>query len=42
MDNQINNFMRTLSKYEVKYIKEEKYTLEKYFIKKINEEKKND
>lgn len=42
MDDQINNFMRTLSKYEVKYIKEEKYTLEKYFLKKIIEEKKND
>ncbi len=42
MDNQINNLMRTLSMYKVKYIKEEKYTLEKYFLKKIIEEKKND
>jgi ABC-2 type transport system ATP-binding protein len=42
MDEEINSFMKTLSKYKVKYIKEEKYTLEKYFLKKIIKEKKND
>ncbi len=41
-DSDINIFMKTLSKYTVKYIKEEKYTLEKYFLRKIIEEKKND
>ncbi|MDO9629578.1 MAG: ATP-binding cassette domain-containing protein [Acholeplasmataceae bacterium] len=42
LDEQINKFMRTLTKYDLKYIKEEKYTLEKYFLKKITEVKKND
>jgi ABC-2 type transport system ATP-binding protein len=42
MDQQINVFMENLSKYDVKYINEIKYTLEKYFLEKINEEIKND
>ncbi len=42
MDKEINNFMKTLNNYNIKYIKEEKYTLEKYFLRKIIEVKTND
>lgn len=42
MDKEINNFMKILDNYHIKYIKEEKYTLEKYFLRKISEVKTND
>lgn len=41
-DEQINEFMKELSQYQVKYIKEVKYTLKKYFLNKISEDNKND
>jgi len=42
MDQKINEGMELLSKYDVKYINEVKYTLVKYFLEKINKENKND
>ncbi|HCZ24209.1 MAG TPA: ABC transporter ATP-binding protein [Acholeplasmataceae bacterium] len=37
-DAQVNEFMKVLAQFNLKYIKEVKYTLKKYFLKKISED----